>query len=123
MAHWAEIDENNTVVRVLTTNNADVNEGYDWLIQNLGGTWIQTSFNTRGGIHYGDDGSPALHKNYAGIGDSFDGVGFFAPQPYPSWNFNSETYYWLPPIPYPDDGKAYNWDEATLSWIEVTGTE
>jgi hypothetical protein len=119
MAHWAEIDENNIVLRVLTGNNNDLDEGYDWLIQNLGGTWIKTSYNTRGGVHYGDDGSPALHKNYAGIGYGFDGIGFFAPQPYPSWTLDPETYYWMPPVPYPDDGKNYVWDEATLSWKEV----
>jgi hypothetical protein len=119
MAHWAEIDENNVVLRVLTGNNNDLDEGYDWLIQNLGGTWIKTSYNTRGGVHYGDDGSPALHKNYAGIGYGFDGIGFFAPQPYPSWTLDPETYYWMPPVPYPDDGKNYVWDEATLSWKEV----
>jgi hypothetical protein len=119
MAHWAEIDENNVVLRVLTGNNNDLDEGYDWLIQNLGGTWIKTSYNTHGGVHYGDDGSPALHKNYAGIGYGFDGIGFFAPQPYPSWTLDPETYYWMPPVPYPDDGKIYVWDEATLSWKEV----
>jgi hypothetical protein len=119
MAHWAEIDENNIVLRVLTGNNTDLDEGYDWLIQNFGGTWIKTSYNTRGGVHYGDDGSPALHKNYAGIGYGFDGIGFFAPQPYPSWTLDPETYYWMPPVPYPNDGKEYYWDEATLSWKEV----
>jgi hypothetical protein len=119
MAHWAEIDENNIVLRVLTGNNTDLDEGYDWLIQNFGGTWIKTSYNTRGGVHYGDDGSPALHKNYAGIGYGFDGIGFFAPQPYPSWILDPETYYWMPPVPYPNDGKEYYWDEATLSWKEV----
>jgi hypothetical protein len=119
MAHWAEIDENNIVLRVLTGNNDDSNEGYDWLIQNLGGTWIKTSYNTHGGVHYGDDGSPALHKNYAGIGYGFDGIGFFAPQPYPSWTLDPETYYWQAPVPYPNDGKNYVWDEATLSWVEV----
>jgi hypothetical protein len=119
MSHWAEIDENNIVVRVLTGNNNDSNEGYDWLIENLGGTWIKTSYNTHGGVHYGDDGSPALHKNYAGIGYGFDGIGFFAPQPYPSWILNPETYYWEAPVPYPDDGKCYVWDEAIINWVEV----
>jgi hypothetical protein len=62
----------------------------------------------------------ALNKNYAGIGFIYvDGVGFHAPQPYPSWTLDSDTYFWEPPVAYPDDGKHYQWDEDTTSWVEM----
>jgi hypothetical protein len=83
MAHWAEIDENNVVLRVLVGNNDDPNgdEGYQWLVDNLGGTWIKTSYNTRGGIHL-ENGTP-FRKNYAGIGFTYDEErdAFIAPKP------------------------------------------
>ena len=110
MAHFAEIDNNNTVLRVIV---ADTKE---WCENNLGGTWVQTSYNTRGGEH--PEGRP-LHKNYAGIGYHWDGVGFFAPQPFPSWTKNEDTYLWEAPTPMPTDGKPYRWDEPTLSWVEI----
>tara|TARA_R110000868_G_scaffold140357_1_gene355908 strand:- start:136 stop:537 length:402 start_codon:yes stop_codon:yes gene_type:complete len=93
--------------------------------------WWQTSYNTHGNVHYGQDGQPdggvALRANYAGIGYTLDttvvqdgvvGV-FYAPQPYPSWILSTQTYYWEAPIPYPTDGKNYVWDESTLSWVLV----
>jgi hypothetical protein len=76
MAHYAKI-ENGVVTQVI------VADGPDWCEQNLGGEWVQTSYNTFGGVHSG--GKIPLHKNYAGIGYTFDGVGFAAPQPYASW--------------------------------------
>lgn len=92
--------------------------------------WWQTSYNTRGNVHYGQDGQPdggvALRANYAGIGYTLDttviqdgviGV-FYAPQPYPSWVLNTQTYLWQAPIPYPTDGGSYVWDEATQSWVK-----
>jgi hypothetical protein len=91
--------------------------------------WIQTSYNTRGNVHYGQDGQPdggvALRANYAGLGYTLDttvvqdgvvGV-FYAPQPYPSWILDTQTYYWEAPVPYPKSGGYYIWDEATLSWV------
>lgn len=91
--------------------------------------WWQTSYNTRGNVHYGPDGQPdggvPLRANYAGIGYTLDtnviqdgvtGV-FYAPQPYPSWILNTQTYTWEAPVPYPNDGQFYLWDEATLSWV------
>jgi hypothetical protein len=91
--------------------------------------WWQTSYNTHGNVHYGPDGQPdggvALRANYAGIGytldttvvqDSVVGV-FYAPQPYPSWILNTQTYYWEAPVPYPTDGGNYYWSEVTLSWV------
>jgi len=87
--------------------------------------WIQTSYNTRGGVHYGPDGKPdgkpALRKNYAGIGFAYDSLldAFIPPKPYSSWLLNTGTCLWEAPVPYPNDGKPYVWDEETLSWVEV----
>ena len=125
MAHFAEIDATNTVVRVLVVPDDQEHRGHDYLADDmaLGGTWVQTSYNTRGNVHVGEDGEPdggtALHMNYAGIGYSWDGTGFAPPQPYPSWTLD-ENYVWQPPTPYPDDGNLYEWDENTTSWVEVT---
>jgi len=110
MAHFAELDSDNVVLRVIVADNKE------WCENNLGGTWVQTSYNTHGGQH--PEGRP-LHKNYAGIGYHFDGVGFYAPQPFPSWIKDEETYIWQAPVAMPDDGKFYSWDEDSLSWIEV----
>ena len=92
--------------------------------------WWQTSYNTHGNVHYGSDGQPdggvAFRANYAGIGYTLDttvvqdgvvGV-FYAPQPYPSWILDTQTYYWEAPIPCPTTGGPYFWDEATQSWVE-----
>ena len=125
MAHFAEIDATNTVVRVLVVPDDQEHRGHDYLADDmaLGGTWVQTSYNTRGNVHVGEDGEPdggtALHMNYAGIGYSWDGTGFAPPQPFPSWSLD-ENYVWQPPTPYPDDGNLYEWDENTTSWVEVT---
>ena len=89
------------------------------------GTWLQTSYNTRGGVHYGQDGQPdggvALRANYAGIGYTYDQTNdvFYAAQPYPSWAISAPTWEWQAPVLYPTDGKKYVWDEATLSWVLV----
>jgi hypothetical protein len=93
--------------------------------------WWQTSYNTYGNVHYGPDGQPdggvALRANYASLGFTLDtnvvqngvtGV-FYAPQPYPSWVLNTQTYLWQAPVPYPSTGGPYTWDEATLSWVTV----
>ena len=111
MAHFAEVDADNTVLRVIV---ADTKE---WCEQNLGGTWVQTSYNTHGGQH--PEGRP-LHKNYAGIGYKWDGIGFYAPQPFPSWTKNEDTYLWEAPVPMPIDGKPYTWNEADQKWDEVS---
>ena len=124
MAHFAEIDENNTVIRVLVIGNDDEHRGQEFLADDvgLGGTWIKTSYNTRSNVHHGSDGEPdggtPLHMNYAGVGYSWDGTGFASPQPYGSWALD-ENYVWQPPTPMPDDGLFYEWDEATTSWTEV----
>ncbi len=93
--------------------------------------WIQTSYNTYGGIHYkpndpnhepSEDQSKALRKNYAGIGFTYNNVldAFIPPKPYPSWTLNENTCQWEPPVPLPNDDKFYRWDETTTSWVEVT---
>ena len=99
MAHWAEIDENNIVVRVLVTDNDAPNEGYDWLVDRLGGTWIQTSYNTSGGIHL--LGGTPLRKNYAGVGMTYDETldAFYGPKPEGEyWVLDEETCQWVNPI-------------------------
>jgi len=109
MAHWAEVDESNIVIRVLVGSNEDPDEGYQWLIDNLGGTWIKTSYNGN------------IRKNYAGIGFTYDPVAdhFFAPQPYPSWTLDADAK-WQAPIEKPiEEGKFYNWNEESLSWTEA----
>jgi hypothetical protein len=97
MAHFAEIDKNNTVVRVLVTDNNMPNEGLDFLIQNLGGRWIQTSYNTLGGEHL--LGGTPLRKNFAGIGYTYDAErdAFIAPRPEGEWVLDEETCTWVEP--------------------------
>jgi hypothetical protein len=111
MAHYAKV-EDGVVTQVI------VADSQEWCESNLGGTWVQTSYNTRGGVN-SREGGTALHKNYAGIGYLFDGVGFYTPQPYPSWTKNADTYLWEAPTPMPADYKRYTWDEETLAWIEA----
>jgi hypothetical protein len=111
MAHYAKV-EDGVVTQVIVADSKE------WCQANLGGEWIQTSYNTYGGVN-SREGGVALHKNYAGIGYEWDGTGFFAPQPYPSWTKDEETYLWEAPTPMPTDGKPYTWDEETTSWVEV----
>lgn len=98
MAHWAEIDENNYVIRVTVGDNDDPNgdEGYQWLIDNLGGRWVKTSYNTRGGVHI--SGGTPFRKNYAGIGCYYDEVrdAFIPPKPNlpGNWVFNEDSCLW-----------------------------
>jgi hypothetical protein len=113
MAHWAEVDENNTVVRVTVGNNDELDEGYQWLLDNLGGTWIKTSYNAT---------TNGFRKNYAGIGYIYDKArdAFYAPQPFVSWTLDEDTCTWQAPTPYPVDNKLYMWVEENLNWQEVT---
>jgi hypothetical protein len=111
ISSWAEIDENNIVTRVLVGDNNDPNgdEGYQWLIDNLGGRWIKTSYNA------------SIRKNYAGIGFAYDEDldAFIPPKPYDSWILNEDTALWEPPIPKPNDDKMYVWNEESVSWAVV----
>ena len=119
MSHWAEIDENNIVIRVTVGDNNDPagDEGHKWLIDHLGGRWIKTSYNTKKGIHL--LGGNPLRKNYAAIGFIYDENrdAFYSPQPFLSWTLNEETCQWTPPTPMPTDG-MYVWDEPTKAWVE-----
>lgn len=125
MSHFAKVDAGK-VVQVIVAEK----EFFDNFVDSSPGEWVQTSYNTRGGVHYGPDGKPdggiALRKNYAGIGYTYDHLrdAFIPPQPYPSWTLNENSCLWDSPVPYPDDGELYYWDEETLSWVlvEQTGT-
>jgi hypothetical protein len=109
MSSWAEINSDNKVIRVLVGDNNDPagDEGYQWLIDNLGGTWIKTSYNSN------------IRGTYAGIGYTYnpDEDIFVTPQPYPSWSRSGS--FWNPPTPRPE-GMNWSWDEASLSWVEST---
>jgi hypothetical protein len=110
MGHYAKV-EDGIVTQVI------VCDSQEWCENNLGGTWVQTSYNTHGGVN-NRVGGTAIHKNYAGIGYHFDGVGFYAPQPFASWTKDAETYLWEAPTPMPAEGLWY-WNEETLSWVEA----
>jgi len=124
MSYFAKI-ENGIVTQVIAIEQDVLNLGH-WGDPT---SWVQTSYNTYGNVHYAPsppaapmtpDGGTPLHKNYAGIGYSWDGIGFAAPQPYPSWILNSTTYLWeapTPPGPAPTTGGPWLWDEATVSWV------
>jgi hypothetical protein len=121
MAHFAEIDNDNKVLRVLVIDNEHERNGQQYLADDLGfgGTWIQTSYNTHRGVH--DLGGIPLRKNYAGIGYTYDESrdAFIAPQNFPSWILDEDSCTWNPPVEYPSDGKVYLWDEDSISWIEL----
>jgi hypothetical protein len=106
MAHWAELDENNIVLRVTVGDNDLPDEGYQWLIDNLGGNWVKTSYNA------------TIRKNFAGVGYQFDETrdAFIAPKPFDSWILDEDTCTWSAPIAYPTDGFRYEWHEASASW-------
>lgn len=116
MSHFAQIDENNIVTQVIVIEQDVVDTG---LFGNPA-SWIQTSYNTSGGVHL--LGGTPLRKNYAGIGYTYDSTrdAFIPPKPYNSWVLNETTCLYEAPTIMPDDGKLYNWDEETLSWTEIT---
>ena len=115
MAHFAQIDENNIVTRVLVIEQDVIDTG---LFGNPN-TWIQTSYNTTGGVHL--LGGTPLRKNYAGIDYTYDYIrdAFVPPKPYASWTLVEDTCQWQAPTPMNDDGKPYQWNEDTLSWDEI----
>jgi hypothetical protein len=110
MAHFAKV-ENGVVTQVIVAEQDVIDSGI------FGHGRVQTSYNTHGGQH--SEGRP-LRKNYAGIGYTYDieRDAFIPAKPFPSWLLNEETCLWESPVPYPTDGKIYNWDEATTSWVE-----
>jgi hypothetical protein len=122
MSHYAKV--NNGIVEQVIVAEADF---FDTFVDTSPGTWIQTSYNTRGNVHYGQDGNPsggtALRGNYAGIGYLYDHSNdvFYPPQPFPSWTISAATnWLWTAPTPCPTDGNLYTWDEATTTWVEIT---
>lgn len=115
MAHFASLDENNMVTNVIVVHNNELidetgheneQKGIDFCIAHFGGRWVQTSYNGK------------FRKNYAGIGFTYDEQrdAFISLKPFDSWLLNENTCIWESPIPYPDDGNKYIWDEETLSW-------
>jgi hypothetical protein len=113
MSHFAKVN-NGIVVQVIVAEP----EFFQTFVDSSPGEWIQTSYNTQGGVHA--NGGTPLRKNYAGIGFTYDRErdAFIPPKPYASWVLNEDTCLWNSPIPYPADGR-YTWDEATQSWVEL----
>lgn len=120
MAHFAKV-VNGVVEKVIVAEQSFI----DNFIDNSPGEWIQTSYNTHGGIHYEpnsqtprEDQSGALRYNYAGEGYLYDAEAdaFYEPQPFPSWTLNTSTYMWEAPVAYPTDGQKYSWNEETQQW-------
>jgi hypothetical protein len=123
MSHFAEINSENIVTNVIVADQEFIDSGAVGDANN----WIQTSYNTRGGVHYAPDsntpdGGVALRKNYAGIGFTYDETkdAFIAPQPFASWTLDDDTCQWNAPVAYPDDDKMYMWDEDNTQWKELT---
>jgi hypothetical protein len=114
MAHFAKVN-NGIVEQVIVAEP----EFFTTFVDSSPGEWIQTSYNTRGGVHA--NGGTPLRKNYAGVGFTYDRVrdAFIPPKPYASWTLNEDTCLWDAPVAYPDDGNMYTWDEATTNWVEV----
>ena len=124
MAHFAELDANNVVLRVIVVGNRDTSTpdgtevesiGVAFCQRLFGGNWVQTSYNGN------------MRARYAGIGYTYDSAldAFIAPQPYPSWTLDPVTTNWVAPVPYPTDDKNYIWNESTQSWdlVDVPATE
>jgi hypothetical protein len=110
MSHFAKVTDNKVTQVIVAEQD---------FIDNLDGTWLQTSYNTHGNQH--PEGRP-LRANYAGIGFTYDSTNdvFYAPQPFPSWTLNNTTWLWEAPVAYPTDGKIYKWNESITNWEEVT---
>jgi len=121
MSHYAKVVEEK-VTEVIVAEE----DFFDKFIDSSPGEWIQTSYNTRGGVHHNpetnkpDDGTP-LRKNFAAIGFTYDSKldAFYAPKPFSSWTLNETTCQWESPVAYPDDGKIYEWDEDNKEWKEI----
>jgi hypothetical protein len=122
MSYFAKV-ENGVVTDIISAEQDFIDSG----LVGDPSLWIQTSYNTRGNLHYGQDGSPdggiALRGNYAGISYTYDKENnvFYAPKPYKNWVLDTNTWLWEPPIPRPvDDENIYVWDETTISWRKIT---
>jgi hypothetical protein len=130
MGYFAKLDENNYVIGIHSVKNdvftindiEDENIAADFLnnLHNINYVWKKTSYNTYGGIHEIDQ-SKAFRKNYAGIGYYYDSIrdAFIPPKPFSSWTLDEFSCLWQPPIPYPNDGKLYQWNEEIGNWIKI----
>ena len=116
MSHFAKLDNNNLVIFVTVGRQEDDGREAE-LCARTGDKYVQTSYNTSGGVHR--LGGTPLRKNYAGIGYTYDEQrdAFIPPTPYPSWLLNESTCQWEAPVPYPVDGERYSWDEAAGEWV------
>ena len=114
MAHFAQINQDNIVTQVIVADQEFINSG----VVGDPSTWVQTSYNTRGGEHI--LGKTPLRKNYAGIGFYYNSTldAFIPPKPFKSWILNNNTCLWEAPITKPGDN--YYWDEERLNWVEIT---
>ncbi len=137
MAHFAELDENNVVKRVIVVNNNDCCDekgvekeeiGIAFCKKLLGGRWIQTSYNAHRGRRVDPNTNDTTNRkgfrgNFAGIGYIYDEEldAFIPPKPYPSWILDKETFSWKPPKPLPDDDKLYVWSEKKNEWVLDNG--
>jgi hypothetical protein len=127
MSHFAKLDQNNIVIFVTVGRQEDDGKEKE-LSERTGDTYKQTSYNTRNGIHYNAeanepslDQSKAFRKNFASVGYTYDKDrdAFIPPQPYSSWTLNEQTCNWDSPVPYPNDGSIYSWNEGTQVWDKV----
>jgi hypothetical protein len=116
MAHFAKLDENNVVVFVTGGRQEDDGKEAE-LFARTGDVYKQTSYNTQGGVHL--LGGKPFRKNFAGVGYTYDEQrdAFIPPKPFASWLLDEKSCLWVSPIPAPNDGKDYSWDESTLSWV------
>jgi hypothetical protein len=119
MAHFAELDANNVVIRVIVIADENESDGENFCANLLGGRWKQTSYNTIGNRHR--LGGTPFRKNYASTGYTYDEArdAYIPPQPYPSWSLDEDTCLWGAPIPYPIDGGHYVWNEPLMSWTQI----
>jgi hypothetical protein len=132
LAHFAKLDSNNVVIFVTVGRDEDNGREAE-LTARTGDVYKQTSYNTRGGVHYQADGTPsadqskAFRKNYAGLGYTYDAGrdAFIPPKPFNSWLLDEQTCLWNAPVAMPADAgtgeppKRYTWNEATTSWVLV----
>jgi len=124
MAHFAKVQDG-IVTQVIVAEP----EFFNTFVDSSPGEWIQTSYNTRGGVHYAPnsnepDGGVALRKNYAGIGFTYDKDrdAFIPPKPYASWTLDEASCLWEAPVPMPADNNSYAWNEETQSWDLIDGS-
>ena len=122
MAHYAELDKNGIVLRVIVGIDENVGNGEAIYAETTGTVWKRTSYNTIGGIHL--LGGKPFRLNYASIGYSYNVAldGFISPQPAPSWTLIAATGLWQSPVPYPQDSNRYYWNERLKSWMPLSGT-